>query len=127
MAEYRRGDVVWVSCDPSVGVEPKKTRTCVIVSNDIANRFAAALTVVPTLEWTQERASRLYMVDLRYPGSDMTAERVAPRTSRAGVANASMVMTYDRRRFVGAQGSISDEALSELDQALALHLGLRPL
>ena len=115
MLEVRRGDVVWVSCDPSVGVEPKKTRTCVIVSNDVANRFGAAVTVVPTQEWTEERASRLYMVDLRMPRSEMTAERVA---------NASMVMTYDRRRIVGTQGSISEEALAELDKALALHLGL---
>ena len=117
MTEYRRGDVVWVSCDPSIGVEPKKTRTCVIVSNDVANRFGAAVTVVPTQEWSQERASRLYMVDLRVPRSEMEAERVA---------NASMVMTYDRRRIVGAQGRISDEALAELDNALVLHLGLRP-
>ncbi len=118
MTEYRRGDVVWVNCDPAVGVEPKKTRTCVIVSNDVANRFGAALTVVPTQEWTSARASRLYTVDLRMPRSDMNAERVA---------NASMVMTYDRRRIVGAQGSISDDALAELDEALALHLGLRPI
>jgi mRNA interferase MazF len=118
MPEVRRGDVVWVSCDPSVGVEPRKTRTCVIVSNDVANRFGAAVTVVPTQEWTEERASRLYMVDLRMPRSDLTAERVA---------NASMVMTYDRRRIVSAQGSVSKEALDELNQALALHLGLRPL
>ncbi len=118
MPEYRRGDVVWVNCDPSVGVEPKKTRTCVIVSNDVANRFGGAITVVPTQEWTEERASRLYMVDLRPPRSDMTAERVA---------NASMVMTYDRRRIAATQGSVSDEALDALDKALALHLGLRPL
>ncbi len=118
MPEYQRGDVVWVSCDPSVGVEPKKTRTCVVVSNDVANRFGAAVTVVPTQEWTQERASRLYMVDLRMPRSDMTADRVA---------NASMVMTYDRRRIGAAQGSVSDEALDDLNQALALHLGLLPV
>ncbi len=118
MPEIRRGDVVWVNCDPSVGVEPKKTRTCVVVSNDVANRFGAAVTVVPTQEWNQERASRLYMVDLRPPRSDMTAERVA---------NASMVMTYDRRRVVAAQGSVSGETLDKLNEALALHLGLRPL
>ena len=118
MPEYRRGDVVWVSCDPSVGVEPKKTRTCVVVSNDVANRFGAAVTVVPTQEWNRERASRLYMVDLRMPRSEMTADRVA---------NASMVMTYDRRRIIGAQGSVSEETLDELNEALALHLGLRPV
>ncbi len=43
----------------------------------------------------QERALRLYMVGLRMPRSDKTAERVA---------NASMDMTYDRQRIVSAQG-----------------------
>ena len=118
MIELRRGDVVWINCDPAVGVEPKKTRTCVIVSNDVANRFGAAVTVVPTQAWTEERASRLYMVDVRPPRSALSAERVA---------NASMVMTYDRRRIVSVQGSVSGEALAELDEALALHLGLLPL
>ena len=116
MPDHQRGDIVWVNCEPSVGVEPKKTRTCVIVSNDVANRFGTAVTVVPTQEWTPERADRLYMVDLRTPRSDLTSERVA---------NASMIMTYDRRRIVASEGCLSDDALEELDQALAIHLGLR--
>jgi mRNA interferase MazF len=115
MIEIRRGDVVWVNCDPSVGVEPKKTRTCVVVSNDTANVFGAAVTVVPTQRWTAERAARLYMVDLRSPRSALQADRVA---------NASMVMTYDRRRVIRAEGSLSERALRELDDALRLHLGL---
>ena len=115
MIEYRRGDVVWVQCDPSIG-EPKKTRSCVVVSNDVANHFGGAVTIVPTQEWTEERASRLYMVDLRSPRSEIDEPRVA---------NASMVMTYDRRRILDIQGSISDEALVDMDEALALHLDLR--
>lgn len=116
MIEYRRGDVVWVQCDPSIGGEPKKTRSCVVVSNDVANHFGGAVTIVPTQEWTEERASRLYMVDLRSPRSEIDEPRVA---------NASMVMTYDRRRILDIQGSISDEALVDMDEALALHLDLR--
>ncbi len=116
MTECRRGDVVWVQCDPSIGVEPKKTRSCVVVSNDVANHYGGAVTIVPSQEWTEDRASRLYMVDLRAPRSEIEAPRVA---------NASMVMTYDRRRILKVMGSISEEALAEMDEALALHLGLR--
>ena len=46
--EYRRGDILWIQCDPSVGVEPRKTRTCVVVSNDLANRYGQTVTVIPT-------------------------------------------------------------------------------
>jgi mRNA interferase MazF len=106
-----------MNCDPSVGVEPRKTRTCVVVSNDVANAFGAAVTVVPTQSFTAERASRAYMVDLRKPRSTLEDQRVA---------NASMIVTYDRARVVSKAGRIHADALRALDQALALHLGLAP-
>ena len=73
LVEYRRGDILRINCEPSVGVEPKKIRTCVVVSNDLANRYGQAVTVVPTQEHTAERAARGYMVDLRAPRSTLTA------------------------------------------------------
>ncbi len=115
---YRRGDVLWIQCDPSVGVEPRKVRTCVVVSNDIANRHGQAVTVVPTQACTAERAQRAYMVDLRRPRSDLREARVA---------NASMVMTYDRERVVKGAGRISAEAQAALDRALRMHLALEPI
>lgn len=113
--EIRRGDVLWIECDPSVGVEPRKTRTCVVVSNDLANRYGAAITVVPTQRYTPERAARGYMVDLRSPHSTVAEPRVA---------NACMIMTYDRRRVVKRAGRISRTAQRFLDGALAVHLDL---
>jgi mRNA-degrading endonuclease toxin of MazEF toxin-antitoxin module len=55
------------------------------------------------------------MVDLRKPRSTLAAARVA---------NASMIMTYDRARVVRSAGRVSADALGDLDRALALHLGL---
>jgi mRNA interferase MazF len=117
-AEFRRGDVLWIQCDPSVGVEPRKTRTCVVVSNDVANRYGQAVTVVPTQAYTAERAARVYMVDLRAPRSTLAAARVA---------NTSMVMTYDRDRVVRRAGRISAETQVAVDRALGTHLGLVPI
>ena len=114
----RRGDVVWVNCDPSVGAEPRKTRTCVVVSNDIANQYGATLTVVPTQQYSAGRSARSYMVDLRQPRSTLGAARVA---------NASMVMTYDKARVVRKEGRLQAGALAALNDALAMHLGLSPL
>src|SRR5713226_7399056 len=105
----RRGDILWIQCDPSVGVEPQKIRTCVVVSNDLANQYGQAVTVVPTQAYTAERARRAYMVDLRNPRSDLDEARVA---------NASMLMTYDRRRIVKRAGRISADAQRALDLAL---------
>ena len=113
--EIHRGDILWIQCDPSVGVEPQKIRTCVVVSNDIANQHGQAITIVPTQVYTTERVRRAYMVDLRKPRSDLKESRVA---------NASMIMTYDRRRVIKRAGRITRETQDSLDQALSLHLGL---
>jgi mRNA interferase MazF len=110
-----RGDILWICCDPSVGAEPRKTRTCVVVSNNIANRFGQAITVVPTQPYSTERAERAYMADLRRPRSTLREARVA---------NASMVMTYDRARVTRRAGKVAPEALDDIDRALALHLAL---
>ena len=113
--EIQRGDILWIQCDPSVGVEPQKIRTCVVVSNDLANQHGQAITIVPTQAYTTERARRAYMVDLRKPRSDLKEARVA---------NASMIMTYDRRRVIKRAGRITTETQDALDQALSIHLGL---
>src|SRR6185295_3792308 len=113
----QRGDLVWVDCDPSVGAEPKKTRTCVVVSNDIANRVSAVVTVIPTLRYSRERAARPYMVDLRAPRSTLKDARVA---------NASMVTTYDRSRIRARAGRVFRDAVTAVDRALSVHLGLSP-
>jgi mRNA interferase MazF len=115
--EIRRGDILWINCDPSVGSEPKKTRTCVVVSNDVANRYGRAITVVPTQEFTDERAARAYMTDLRRPRSTLAVPRVA---------NASMIMTYDRARVTSKAGRVGPDTLRFIERALAVHLGLAP-
>ena len=115
-SEYRRGDVLWINCDPSVGVEPKKIRTCVVVSNDLANRFGQAITVVPIQAWSDARAGRSYRVDLRAPRWTLAELRIA---------NASMIWTCDRNRVVSRAGRLAPAALTALDAALRLHLGLR--
>ena len=115
--KFRRGDLLWINCDPSVGVEPRKTRTCVVVSNDQANEDSrwAAVTVVVTQKFVAADAWRPFLVDLRAPRSTLADARFA---------NCSQVMTYDRNRIVKAAGRLSLEAILDVDKALKLHLSL---
>lgn len=115
MMKFQRGDILWIRCDPSVGVEPKKTRTCVVVSNDDANERSATVTVVPTLRWTAKRSGRYYIVDLGAPRSSLTEHRVA---------NCSTPQTYDRNRIVRHGGTVSRVAMDEISRALREYLEL---
>lgn len=114
---FRRGDILWIRCDPSVGVEPTKTRPCVVVSNDRANGDAdwPSVTVVQTRRYSKQDAWRPYLVDLRSPRSPLKDERFA---------NCSQVMTYDRVRIARHEGRVSLEGIIDIDRALKLHLSL---
>lgn len=43
----RRGDVFWANLDPTIGVEIKKTRPVIVVSNDVINERSRLVIVVP--------------------------------------------------------------------------------
>ena len=43
----KRGEIWWISLDPTKGSEIKKTRPCLIVSRDEFNRSASTVTIIP--------------------------------------------------------------------------------
>ena len=55
------------------------------------------------------------MTDLRSPRSTLEAARVA---------NASMIMTYDRARVSSRAGRVTRETLERIERALSVHLGM---
>lgn len=44
---YRRGQIRWVRLDPTLGAEVQKTRSCLIVQNDIMNQYGLLTIVIP--------------------------------------------------------------------------------
>jgi mRNA interferase MazF len=44
----QRGDVFWANLDPTIGVEIKKTRPVVVVSNNVINQRSQLVIVVPS-------------------------------------------------------------------------------
>ena len=47
MSFPRRGEIYWVSLDPTVGTEIAKTRRALVISNDIGNQHADRVIVAP--------------------------------------------------------------------------------
>ncbi|MCF6313808.1 MAG: type II toxin-antitoxin system PemK/MazF family toxin [Verrucomicrobiales bacterium] len=46
-ADIQRGDIWWVSLDPTQGAEIKKTRPCLILSHNTLNKHRRTVIVVP--------------------------------------------------------------------------------
>ena len=46
-AAIKRGDIWWISLDPTQGSEIKKTRPCIVLTHDEINRLRRTVVVVP--------------------------------------------------------------------------------
>ncbi len=114
----RRGEIVTVSPDPARGSEASKTRAAVIVSNDAANATATRLrrgviTVVPVTS----NITRVYPFQVLLPAG----QTGLPRDSKA---QAEQVRSVAVERIGTRLGQLPAALVTELDQALRVHLGL---
>jgi mRNA interferase MazF len=103
----RRGDVLLAALDPAVGVEIKKTRPVVVVSNDSINHFSQLAVVVP-LTTNVSRVS---------PSHALIPRGVAGLAS-ASKAVSEQVKAVDKRRLIRRLGSLPAEHMAEVERAL---------
>ena len=47
MNPAKRGEIWWVSLDPTQGAEIQKTRPCLVLTSDVLNNFRQTVVVVP--------------------------------------------------------------------------------
>jgi len=107
VAVVRRGDVVLASLDPTVGVEIRKTRPVVVVSNDHINELSQLAVVVPLTKNTSHLSP---------------SHAVIPKGT-AGLSVASKALTeqikaVDKRRLVRRLGTLPVHLLAQIDRAL---------
>jgi mRNA interferase MazF len=110
----RRGEIYFAALDPTRGAETQKTRPVVVVSNNLANRAAAVVTVVPLTS----NVDRVYPFEVLLP-----ADRTG--LSKDSKAMAQQVRTLDKARLsTRMAGQVRPDEMNRLDAALRLHLGL---
>ena len=110
-----RGMVVEVSLDPIVGHEQGRSRPYVVIQNDVGNRFASTTIVVPLTDAAHLRApSPIYVRIKKGDGG----------TTKECYALCDQIRTVDQRRFRTVFGTLSAEAMADIDCALLISLGL---
>jgi mRNA interferase MazF len=110
----RRGEVYWVALDPTVGTEIAKTRSAVVISNDVGNRYSDRVIVAPV---TSQHTERVYPFE------------VLVHAGEGGLAHPSKVLldqvrTVDKLRLRGRLGDLPDERMQEVDAAIRLSLAV---
>jgi mRNA interferase MazF len=117
----RRGEIVEIVLDPTVGTEIRKTRPCVVVSNDRANEFSPQLTVVPITAYSPKKVAIPVCVEV--PAREAQACGLKKRS----IINCSQIRAVDKQRVRGTPfGTLPAHLLKQVDDALKIHLALGP-
>jgi mRNA interferase MazF len=115
-SKYRRGDIVLVDLEPVRGSEQGKVRPCIIVQNDIANKFSPVTNIIPVTDSKNVKKWYPCLVNLK------KEESVLDKDS---VAQCNQIRTIDaERRIIKQLGHISGHKMKEIDRALKIQLAL---
>ena len=110
----KRGEIYYANLNPAVGSEVAKRRPVLIVSNDVNNKVANTITVVPITS----SVARVYPFEVLLQPEDSGLSKISK-------VQANQVRTISKQRIEGeVQASLSQEIMQLVDAALKLHLRL---
>lgn len=114
IATPRRGDIYWVNLDPTLGTEIRKHRPAVVVSNNAANSRYGQVTVVPLTSKNLDQVEPFQVM--------LTADRSG--MAKDSKALAEQIRTVSKLRLSRRAGRLTEDAQTDLDLAIKVHLGL---
>ena len=110
----KRGEVHWVSFDPTIGAQIRKTRPALVIQNDIANRYSP-ITIVAAI--TSQFEATIYPTEvfLKAPEGGLSVD---------SVVLLNQVRSIDRARLVKRLGSVKPGTMARVDRAIRISFGL---
>jgi mRNA interferase MazF len=109
MLNLKRGDVVWVNLDPTIGGEIKKRRPCVVVSLSALNEKRLTVIVIPLSSAGTPRPPLVIAVPSLDPHSN---------------ARIDQIRTVDKMRIGETLCTLTRAEMAEIEQALRIVLGV---
>ena len=109
-ATIKRGDVWWISLDPTQGSEIKKTRPCIVLTHDTINRLRRTVVVAP-------------LSTAANPHPPITVPVTCQ--GEAAVAIVDQIRAVAKHRLKSRIETISADELDEVCQAVSTILEIR--
>ena len=105
----KRGSVYWVSLDPAIGSETKKTRPCLIISNDSGNEASGMVIVAPITS----KVKKIYSFEVEVTIS-----------GKRGKVMVNQCRTIDKSRLGKKECSLDFEVMEEVNEAIRITFGI---
>ncbi len=105
----KRGDIYWITLDPTVGSETQKTRPCVIISNNAQNKKSSRIIMAPVTS----KARSVYPFEAKVVVKGKT-----------GKAMLDQLRAVDTVRLGKYMATLVIEEMMEVDKALKIALAL---
>jgi mRNA interferase MazF len=117
MKQLRRGMVIDLNLEPSVGSETGKTRPCVVVTNDDYNARVPVIQVTPLTMWTEKKARIVTNVEIE-PSKENGL-------TKKSVADCLQTRPVDyQKRLVKIRGRLNDDEMQRISEALRIVFAL---
>ncbi len=114
MTDVKRGDIWLVNLDPTIGHEIKKTRPCVILQNDIGNKYSNTTIIGPV---TSQHTEKIYPVEVLLTKENSGLDK----NSKIVLAQ---IRAIDKRRLIKKLSRVDEITISKIDEALRISLGI---
>lgn len=103
-----------VALEPERGREIGKTRPALVISNNVNNRYAGTVTVLPVTS----RTEKIYPFEALLT----TEETGLPKESKV---KCNQIRTVDKERLVKCLGLVPPDKMRKIETSLLLHLDIQ--
>ncbi|KJH71617.1 type II toxin-antitoxin system PemK/MazF family toxin [Aliterella atlantica] len=110
--EYRRGDIYWVTMDPTVGAEVQKTRSCLVLQNNLMNQYGDVTIILPFRPGSKQAP---YAVNVKAsPVNGLDRDRFL---------DVGQIRAVSYQRLRNLAGTLEAQYWQQIQQALNIVLG----
>ena len=111
VTQLKRGMVIDINLDPTMGSETGKIRPCVVVTNDTYNQRVPVIQVVPITAWSDKKRRIVTNVEL--------APEPQNGLVKTSIADCLQTRPVDHRhRLVKIRGKLGAQDMQRIDAAL---------
>lgn len=114
-SNIKKGDIYLVDLNPVVGSEIGKTRPAIVISNDINNKYAETITIIPVTS----SLSKIYPFEVFLEANKNLG---LDKDSKAKI---NQIRTIDKNRLIQKIGFLTKNLIKDVEKAILVHFDIK--